>query len=56
MDRGVGRGLTNRRIESVNTKTRQFARIADGFTSPNTLIALAMLSLRGHKPTLPGRK
>ena len=30
-------------------------RIAFGFKSPDALIALAMLSLGGHKPVLPGR-
>ena len=30
-------------------------RIAFGFKSPDALIALAMLSLGGHKPALPGR-
>jgi hypothetical protein len=28
---------------------------AFGFNSPEALIALAMLSLGGHKPLLPGR-
>ncbi|WP_344992318.1 hypothetical protein, partial [Tsukamurella soli] len=31
------------------------ARMAFGFHSPDSLIALAMLSLGGHRPTLPGR-
>ena len=31
-------------------------RIAFGFASPDALIALAMLSLGGHRPALPGRK
>jgi len=52
----VGRdGLSNGRIESVNTKVRLITRIAFGFRSPEALIALAMLSLRGNKPALPGR-
>ncbi len=29
--------------------------VAFGFTSPDALIALAILSLGGHKPALPGR-
>jgi len=29
--------------------------IAFGFRTPSALIALAMLSLGGHKPHLPGR-
>jgi hypothetical protein len=37
------------------TKIRLLTRIAFGFRSPNALIALAMLSLAGHRPVLPGR-
>ena len=48
-------GLSNALIESVNTKIRLITRIAFGFHSANALIALAMLSLGGHKPRLPGR-
>jgi len=48
-------GLSNALIESVNTKIRLITRIAFGFRSPDALIALAMLSLGGHKPLLPGR-
>ena len=47
--------LSNGRIESVNTKIRLITRIAFGFRSPHALIALAMLSLGGHPPALPGR-
>jgi transposase len=47
--------LSNGLIESVNTKIRLITRMAFGFASPHALIALAMLSLGGHKPTLPGR-
>jgi transposase len=47
--------LSNARVESVNTKIRLLTRIAYGFRSADALIALAMLSLAGHKPTLPGR-
>ena len=42
----------NGRIESVNTKIRLITRIAFGFRTPRALIALAMLSLGGHKPHL----
>lgn len=52
----IEHGLSNGRIESVNTKIRLITRIAFGFRSPEALIALAMLSLGGHKPVLPGRK
>ena len=48
-------GLSNGRIESVNTKIRLITRIAFGFRSPQALIALAMLNLGGQRPTLPGR-
>jgi len=51
----IEHGLSNGRIESVNTKIRLITRVAFGFRSPEALIALAMLNLGGHKPTLPGR-
>jgi len=51
----IEHGLSNGRIESMNTKIRLITRIAFGFKSPEALIALAMLSLGGHKPALPGR-
>jgi transposase len=47
--------LSNAPIESVNTKIRLLTRIAFGLRSATALIALAMLSLGGHKLTLPGR-
>ena len=51
----IEHGLSNGRIESVNTKIRLITRIAFGFAHPEALIALAMLSLGGHPPALPGR-
>ena len=51
----IEHGLSNGRVESMNTKIRLITRIAFGFTSPEALIALAMLSLGGHKPALPNR-
>jgi transposase len=51
----IEHGLSNGRIESVNTKIRLLTRIAFGFKSPDALIALAMLTLGGHPPALPGR-
>ncbi len=51
----IEHGLSNGRIESINTRIRLITRIAFGFKSSNALIALAMLSLGGHKPALPGR-
>jgi len=47
--------LSNALIESINTKIRLLTRIAFGFRSPHALIALAMLSLAGHRPVLPSR-
>ena len=46
---------SNGLIESTDTKIRLIARIAFGFKSPEALIALALLSLGGHRPALPGR-
>lgn len=51
----IEHGLSNGRIESVNTKIRLLTRIAFGFAHPEALIALAMLNLGGHRPELPGR-
>ena len=48
--------LSNGLIESTNTKIRLITRMAFGFKSPEALIALALLSLGGHRPALPGRK
>lgn len=45
--------LSNGLIESTNTKIRLLTRIAFGFHGPEPLIALAMLSLGGHPPSLP---
>jgi transposase len=47
--------LSNALVESTNTKIRLLTRMAFGFKSPEPLIALAMLSLGGHRPPLPGR-
>ncbi|MCK0438636.1 ISL3 family transposase [Gordonia alkaliphila] len=48
--------LSNGLIESTNTKIRLITRMAYGFKSAEALIAMAMLSLGGHRPVLPGRK
>ena len=48
-------GLSNARIEAVNTKIRLITRVAFGFKNPHALIALAMLTLGGYRPPLPGR-
>jgi transposase len=48
-------GLSNGLVESANTKIRLLTRVAFGFRSPDALIALAMLSVGGLCPLLPGR-
>ena len=45
--------LSNALIESTNTKIRLITRVAFGFHTAEPLIALAMLSLGGHRPALP---
>ena len=52
----IEHNLSNGLIESTNTKIRLITRIAFGFKSADALIALALLSLGGHRPALPGRK
>lgn len=49
-------GMSNGLVESMNTKVRLITRMAFGFKDPDALIALAMLSLGGHRPHLPGRQ
>ena len=51
----IEHGLSNGPVESVNTKIRLMTRIAYGFKSAQSLISLAMLTLGGDPPTLPGR-
>jgi len=55
IDAALEHDLSNALIESTNTKIRLLQRIAFGFASPHALIALAMLSLGGFRPALPGR-
>ena len=55
VDAALLHGLSNARVESVNTKLRLLTRIAFGFRSPEALVALAMLDLGGMCPPLPGR-
>ncbi|MFI5898561.1 ISL3 family transposase [Actinoplanes sp. NPDC051513] len=47
--------LSNALIESTNTKIRLIIRRAFGFHTPHAIIALAMLTLGGHRPELPDR-
>jgi transposase len=51
----IEHNLSNGLIESTNTKIRLLTRIAFGFHTAEALIALAMLTLGGHRPVLPGR-
>jgi transposase len=47
--------LSNARVEQINTQIRLIVRRGFGYHSPNAVIALAMLSLGGLCPPLPGR-
>ena len=55
IEAAVRHGLSNARVEQVNTQLRLITRRAFGFHSPHAAIALAMLSLGGLCPPLPGR-
>jgi transposase len=41
----IRHGLSNARVEAINTQIRLITRRAFGFHSPDALIAVAMLSL-----------
>lgn len=47
-------GLSNARVETINTRLRLIVRRAYGFHTPNA-IPLAMLTCGAVRPTLPGR-
>jgi len=47
--------LSNARIEAMNTTLRLIRRRAYGFHSADALIALAMLTVGGLRPSPPGR-
>jgi transposase len=47
--------LSNARVEQVNTQIRLIIRRGFGYHSPEAVIALAMLTLGGLCPPLPGR-
>ena len=49
----ISHGLSNARVEAINTQIRLITRRAFGFHSPGALIALAMLSLANLCPPLP---
>jgi transposase len=55
IDASLDSGLSNALIESTNTKIRLITRMAFGFADTDALIALALLSLGGYRPELPGR-
>ncbi|AOD24784.1 transposase (plasmid) [Rhodococcus sp. p52] len=52
----IEHNLSNGLVGSTNTKIRLITRMAYGFSSPQALIALAMLNLGGHRTDLPGRQ
>jgi transposase len=49
----IEHGLSNARVEAINTQIRMITRRAFGYHSPEALIALAMLSLADLCPSLP---
>ena len=51
----IKHGLSNARVESVNTRIRLLTRIAFGFHSAQPLIAMVLLALGGLCPALPDR-
>ncbi len=53
VEAAIQNGLSNARIEQVNTQLRLIARRAYGFHTPEALIALGMLTLGGLCPLLP---
>jgi len=52
IEAALSHGLTNARVESVNTKIRLLQRIALGYRDPEALIAMAMLDLGCPRPEL----
>ena len=55
IEQALRSGSSNALAESTNTKIRVLTRVAFGFRSPQPLIAMAMLSVGGACPQLPGR-
>ena len=55
IEAALGDGLSNARTEQVNTQIRLISRRGFGYHPPWAVIALAMLSLAGLCPPLPGR-
>jgi transposase len=55
IEAAIQNGLSNARVEQVNTQLRLIVRRAFGFHSYQAAISLAMLALAGLCPSLPGR-
>jgi transposase len=55
IEAAIRHGLSNARVEQVNTQLRLITRRAFGFHSPHAAIALAMLALGDLCPPLPAR-
>lgn len=55
IEAAIRHGLSNARVEQINTQLRLIIRRAFGFHSYDAPIALAMLALGGLCPSLPGR-
>jgi transposase len=55
IEAAIRHGLSNARVEQVNTQLRLIIRRAFGFHSDQAAIALAMLALAGLCPSLPSR-
>ncbi|MGH8269256.1 MAG: ISL3 family transposase [Steroidobacteraceae bacterium] len=53
IEAAVVHGLSNARVEKINTQLRLITRRAFGFHTPEALIALAKLTLSGLCPPLP---
>ncbi len=49
----IEHGLSNARVEAINTQIRLITRRAFGFHTPRPLIAIAMLALADLRPSLP---
>lgn len=55
IEAAIRHGLSNARVEQINTQIRLITRRGFGYHSPDAVIALAMLSLGGLCPPLPDR-
>jgi transposase len=53
IEAAIRNGLSNARVEQINTQIRLITRRGFGYHSPQAVIALAMLSLGGLCPPLP---